>query len=100
MHEKIETTPCKISPVKDGCYGRKINNEAIAKFNEQLEMICLELDGQYPWSKVECLDNTRTCNDTSYDGIHPNMNGIKKLAEQNMIQPQKFPNYCNIAGVE
>ena len=32
---------CKISPVKDGCYGRNSNNEAITNFNEQLEMICL-----------------------------------------------------------
>ena len=72
---------CKISPVKDGCYGRNSNNEAIAKFNEQLEMVCLELDGQYPWAKIECLDSTLTSNDTSYDGVHPNMNGIKKLVK-------------------
>ena len=39
---------CEISPVKDDCYGRNSNNEAITKFNEQLEMICLELDGLYP----------------------------------------------------
>ena len=50
---------CKISPVKDGCYGRNRNNEAITKFHEQLEMICLELHGLYPWSTVECLDNVR-----------------------------------------
>ena len=36
---------CKISPAKDGCYGRNSNDEAITKFNDQLEMICLELDG-------------------------------------------------------
>ena len=70
---------CKISPVKDGCYGRNSNNEAITKFNEQLEMICLELDGLYPWSKVECLDNAVTDNGISYDGVHPNINGIKNL---------------------
>ena len=102
---------CKISPVKDGCYGRNSNNEAIIKFNEQLEMICLELDGLYPWSKVECLDNALTDNDISYDGVHPNINGIKNLvnnirhynvlnnlpAAQNVIQPQKIPKYRNIA---
>ena len=36
---------CKISPVKDGCYGQNTNKEAITKFNEQLEIKCLELDG-------------------------------------------------------
>ena len=61
---------CKISPVKDDCFGRNSNNEAITKFNEQLEMICLQLDGLYPWSKVECLDNALTDNDISYDGVH------------------------------
>ena len=97
---------CKISPVKDGCYDRNSNNEAITKFNEQLEMICLELDGLYPWSKVECLDNALTNIHIFYDGVHPNINGIKNLvniihhynvlnilpAAQNVIQPQKIPN--------
>ena len=46
---------CKISPVKDGCYGRNGNNEAITKFNEQFEMVCLELDGLYPWSKLNVV---------------------------------------------
>ena len=107
-------TVCKISLVKDGCYGRNSNNEAITKFNEQLEMICLELEGLYSRSEGECLDNTLTDNDISYDGVHPNINGIKTLvnnirhynvlnnlpAAQNVIQPQKIPNYCNIALVE
>ena len=102
---------CKISPVKDGCYGRKSNNEAITKFNEQLEMTCLELNGLYPWSKVECIDYALTDNDISYDGVHSNINEIKNLvnnishynvlnnlpAAQNVIQPRKIPNYCNIA---
>ena len=70
---------CKISPVKDGCYGQNSNNETITKLNEQLEMICLELDGLYPWSKVECLANALTDNDISYDGVHSNINGIKNL---------------------
>ena len=114
MHEKLKphrVAVCKISPVKDGCYGRKSNNEAIAKSNEQLEMISLELDGLYPWSKVECFDNALTDNDISYDAFHSNINGIKNLvnniphykvlnnlpAAQNVIQPQKIPSYCNIA---
>ena len=97
---------CKISPVKDGCYGRNSNNEAITKFIELLEMICLELDGLYQWSKDECLDNALLDNDIFYDGVHPNINGIKNLvnnirhynvlnnlpAAQNVIQPQKIPN--------
>ena len=97
---------CKISPVKDGCYARNSNNEAITKFIELLEMICLELDGLYQWSKVECLDNALLDNDISYDGVHPNINGIKNLvnnirhynvlnnlpAAQNVIQPRKVPN--------
>ena len=40
-------------------------------------MICLELDGLYPWSKFECLDKTLTDNDISCDGVHPTINGIK-----------------------
>ena len=99
---------CKISPVKDGCYGRNSNNEAITNFNKQLEMICLEVDGLYPWSKVECLDNALTDNDISYDGVHPNINGIKNLANnirhynvlnnlpaaQNVIQTLKDMRIC------
>ena len=101
---------CKISSVNDGGYCQNSKSEAITKLNEQLEMICLELDGLYPWSKVECLDKALTDNDISYDGVHPNVNGIKKFvknirhydvlnnpsAAQNVIQPQKTPNYCNI----
>ena len=74
-------------------------------------MICLELDGLYPLSKVECLDNALTDNDYSYDGVQPNINGIKNLANnirhynvlnnlpaaQNVIQSRKIPNYRNIA---
>ena len=70
---------CKISPVKDGCFGRNSYNEAIRNLCQQLEMICLELDDLYPWSKIECLDNSLTDNDISYDGVHPNINGIKNL---------------------
>ena len=101
---------CKISPVKDGCYGRN-SRQLHTKFNEQLEMICLELDGLYPWSKVECLDNALTDNDISYDGVHTNINRVKNLvnnirhynilnnlpAAQNVIQPQKIPIYRIIA---
>ena len=54
------------------------NNEAITKFNEQLEMVCLELDGLYPCSKVECPNNTPKENEISYDGIQSIINGIKK----------------------
>ena len=104
---------CKISPVKEGFYGRNSNNEAITKFNEQMEMICLELDGLYPWSKVECLNNTLTDKDI-YDGVHPNMNGIRNLviniwhynvlnnlpAAQNVVQLRKIPNYRNFARGE
>ena len=64
----------KISPVKDGCYCRNSNNEAITKFNELREMICLELDSLYPCSKFKCLDNSCRYNDISYDGVHPNIN--------------------------
>ena len=97
---------CIMLPVKDGCYGRNSNNEAITKFIEQVQMICLELGSLYPWSKVECLDSNLTDNAISYDGVHPNMNRIKDLvnniphynvlnnlpAAQNVIQPQKTKN--------
>ena len=111
---------CKISPVKDGCYGRNSNNEAITNFIEQPDMMCLKLDGlkveclKVDWLKVECLDNAPTDNDISYDGVHPNISGIKNLVnnirhdnvlnnlppEQNVIQPWKIPNYRNIAWVK
>ena len=35
-------------------------------------MLCLELDGVYPWSTNECLDNNLTDNDFSYDKVHAN----------------------------
>ena len=30
----------------------KTNNQKIYKFNDNLEMISLELDGSYPWSGI------------------------------------------------
>ena len=95
---------CKISPVKDGCYGRKANNEEISKFKDHLEMISLELDGSYPWSRIEVLENALSIHDICFDGVHPNNGGIKNLVEnirhynithnlpasQNTVQPRKL----------
>ena len=47
-HKPHRVAICKIGPVKDGCYGRRTNNEEISKFSGHLEMISLELDGSYP----------------------------------------------------
>ena len=45
---------CKISPVKDDCYGRNSKNEATTKFNEQLKMV----SRQHNWStKSACKDS-------------------------------------------
>ena len=79
---------CKIGPVKDGCYGRKTNNEEIYKFNDHLEMISLELDGSYPWSRIEVLENALSIDDICFDGVHPNNDGIKNLVE--------YIPHCNI----
>ena len=68
---------CKIGPVKDGCYGRKTNNYELSKFNDHLEMISLELDGSYPWSRIEILENALSIDDICFDGEHPK-NGGKK----------------------
>ena len=72
---------CKIVPVKDGCYGTKANNEEISKFNDNLKMISLELDGSYPWSRNEVLENAQSVDDICFDGVHPNNGGIKNLVE-------------------
>ena len=102
---------CKIGPVKDGCYGRKTNNEEISKFNDHLEMISLELDGSYPWSRIEVLENALSIDDICFDGVHPNNGGIKNLVEnilhynithnlpasQNTVQPGKLHRNLNFA---
>ena len=72
---------CKIGPVKDGCYGRKTNNKEISKFNDHLEMISLELDGPYPWSRVKVLENALSIDDICFAGVHPNNECIKNLVE-------------------
>ena len=71
----------KIGPVKDGCYGRKTNNEEKSKLNDHLEMISLELDGSYPWSRIEVLENALSIVDICFDGVHPNNGGVKNLVE-------------------
>ena len=63
---------CKIGPVKDGCYGKKTNNEEISKITDHLEMINLELDGSYPWSRIEVLEHGLSIDDICFDGVHPN----------------------------
>ena len=103
---------CKIGPVKDGCYGRKTNNEEISKFNDNLEMIDgLELNGSYPWSRIEVLENALSIIDICFDGVHLNNGGIKNLVEnirlynikhnlpasQNTVQPRKLHRNFNFA---
>ena len=94
----------KIRPVKDGCYGRKTNNEEISEFNDHLKLISLELDGSYPWSRIEIFENSVSIDDICFDGVHPNNGGIKNLVEnirhynithklpasQNTVQPRKL----------
>ena len=73
-------------------------------------MICLDLDGLFPWSKNECLEYTLRDNKIYYDGVHPNINRIKNLvqnirhynvlnylpAAQNVIRPRRVPSHRNI----
>ena len=101
----------KIGPVKDGCYGRKTKNEEISKFIDHLEMISLELDGSYPWSRIEVLENAISIDDICFDGVHPNNGGIKNLVEnirhynithnlpasQNTVQLRKLHRNLNFA---
>ena len=95
---------CIIGPVKDGCNGRKTNDEEISIFNDHLEMISLELDGSYPWSRIEVLENALSIDDICFDEVHLKNGGIKNLVEnirhhnitpkipasQNTVQPRKF----------
>ena len=101
---------CKISPVKDGCYGSNSNNEE-SKFSDLPEMISLELDGSYPLSRIEFLENALSIDDICFDGVHTNNGGIKNLVEnirhynithnlpasQNTFQPQKLHRNLNFA---
>ena len=102
---------CQIGPVKDGCYGRKTNNEEISKFNDHIEMISPELDGSYPWSQIEVLENALSIDDVCFAGVHRNNGGIKKLVENirhynithslpaslNTVQPRKLYRNLNFA---
>ena len=111
---KIQTSSCCYMQnwsVNDGCYGRKTNNEEKSKFNDHLEMISLELDGSYPWSRIEVLENALSIDDICFDGVHPNNCGIKNLVEnirhykithnlpasQNTVQPRKLHRNLNFA---
>ena len=105
---------CKIGPIEDGCYGKKTNNEEISKFNDNLEKINLELDGSYPWSRIEVLENALLIDDICFDGEHPDNGGIQNLVEnirqytithnlpasQNTVQPQKLHRNLKSALVE
>ena len=43
--------------------------------------MCLEMDGSFPWSKVECVNTNLTATNISDDGMHPNASGIQLLVE-------------------
>ena len=72
---------CNIGPVRDGCYGRRTNNEEISNFNHHLEIISLELDGSYPWSQLEVLKNALLIVELRFDGVHPNNGGTENMVE-------------------
>ena len=53
----------------------------LSKINDHLEMISLELDGSYPWSRIEVLENALSIDDICFDGMHPKNGGLKNLVE-------------------
>ena len=67
----------KFGRVKDGCYGRKTNNEVIYKFNKHLEVVSLELDGSDPRSRIGVLEYALSTDDICFDGGHPNKSAEK-----------------------
>ena len=100
--------------MKDGCYGRKTNNEEISKINDHPEMISLELNGSYPWPQTEVSKNALSIDDICFVGVHPINGGIKILvdnichcniklnlpASQNTIQPRKLHRNLKFAWVK
>ena len=67
---------CKMGPLKDCCHGRNTKNEGVSKFNDHLEMISLEFDGSFYWSRIEVLENALTIDVMCFDGVRPNNGGI------------------------
>ena len=69
----------KVGPVTNGCSGRKTNSKEISNFSDNLEIVSLELDGSYSWSRIEFLENALSIDDVCFDGVHPNNGGIRNL---------------------
>ena len=61
---------------------RKTNKEQLSKFRDYLKLLSLELDGSYPWSQIDVLDNALSIVDICFHGVHPKFGGIKNLREK------------------
>ena len=46
--------------------------------------MCLEKDGTFPWSKIECVNTNLTSTNICDDGVHPNASGIQLQVENLM----------------
>ena len=44
-------------------------------------MISLELDGSYPWPRIEISENALAIDNICFSGVHSNNGGIKSLVE-------------------
>ena len=65
--------------VKNGHYGRELNNIEIEEFNKQLGYIALELNGTFKWTKVEVLKCNIKTSEISNDDVHLKLAGVQKI---------------------
>ena len=70
---------CKIPDVKNGLYGRDVNNKEINEYNKEVDSIADQLNGEFQSCKVNVLNYDLENTDIRHDGVHPNLHGINKI---------------------
>ena len=82
MYNKVQTKHvaiCKIPNVKNGLYGRDVNNKEINEYNKEVDSIADQLIGEFQSCKVNVLNYDLENTDIRHDGVHPNLHGINKI---------------------
>ena len=81
---------CKIPNVKNGLYGRDVNNKEINEYNKEIDSIADQLNGEFQSCKVNVLNYDLENTDIRHDGVHPNLHGINKIVATLRNHLKKF----------
>ena len=70
---------CKLPNVKNGLYGRDVNDKEINENNKEVNNIADQLNGEFQSCKQNVLNYDLENTDIRPDGVHPNLHGTNKM---------------------